>query len=99
MTFFGQYFSNHSFTDPCSYAIQNQHTISFQMVYNITMLLKFHISPYWIMTQFGAIMEFGISRQRLLVGNVYPNFCYTPRAYLMTHVENPSKKMKFLRDV
>ena len=56
------------------------------------MLLKFDISPYWTMTQFGAIMEFEISRQRLLFGNVYPNFYSSPRAYLITRVENPSKK-------
>ena len=92
MTFSSEYLLNRSFADPCSYMIQNQHKISFQMVYNMTMSLKVHISPYWTMTQFAAIMVFQISRQKRLIGDVYPIFFSSSGTYLTICVEEPSKK-------
>ena len=95
VTFFSEYLLNRSFADQCSYAIQNQHKISFQMVYNMTMSLKVHISPYWTMSQFAAIMIFQISRQRRLLCYVYPIFFSSSSTYLTPHVEKPSKKINF----
>ena len=61
----------------------------------MTMSLQISISSYWKLSQFAAIMVFQISRQKRLLGDVYPIFLVPSEHIYTIRVEITSKEIFF----